>query len=99
MVGRQVRYESVPFFWTNQVDLYFRYVGHAEQWDEIIIHGDVAAKEFLAFYVKEGQVLAAAGNNREKEMGAIEELLRLNKMPRADDLRSGPIDLLALLGK
>ncbi|MEJ2718052.1 MAG: oxidoreductase C-terminal domain-containing protein [Deltaproteobacteria bacterium] len=87
MAGKRVAYESVPFFWTTQAGLYFRYVGHAEQWDEIIIRGDVSAQDFVAFYVKNGRVRAAAGNNREKEMGAIEELMRMNKMPSPDEVR------------
>jgi apoptosis-inducing factor 3 len=99
MAGKKMAYASVPFFWTNQVDLYFRYVGHAKEWDDIIIQGDVVSQDFIAYYVKNDRVIAAAGNNREKEMAAIEELMRLNAMPGPQELRSGAIDLLELLNK
>jgi apoptosis-inducing factor 3 len=97
MAGVDSPYRSVPFFWTNQVGLYFRYVGHAKQWDEIIFHGDLAALDFIAFYVRNNQVYAAAANNREKEMDAIEELMRLGKMPSPDRLRDKSMNLVRLL--
>ena len=97
MAGIDTPYRSVPFFWTNQVGLYFRYVGHAKQWDEIIFHGDLAALDFIAFYVRNNQVHAAAANNREKEMDAIEELMRLGKMPSPDRLRDKSMNLVNLL--
>ncbi len=97
MAGIDAPYRSVPFFWTNQVGLYFRYVGHAKQWDEIIFRGDLAALDFIAFYVRNNQVCAAAANNREKEMDAIEELMRLGKMPSPDRLRDRSLNFVNLL--
>jgi NADPH-dependent 2,4-dienoyl-CoA reductase/sulfur reductase-like enzyme len=97
MVDKQVAVsESVPFFWTKQADVNIRYVGHAKNWEEVLIDGDVSAKSFIAFYLKDNQVHAAAGCKRDKEMGAIHELFRLNKMPTPDTLRSKSIDFLAL---
>jgi NADPH-dependent 2,4-dienoyl-CoA reductase/sulfur reductase-like enzyme/nitrite reductase/ring-hydroxylating ferredoxin subunit len=94
MAGKIASYTGVPFFWTNQVGLYFRYVGCSKQWDEVIIDGDVSSQDFIAFYVKDGRVVAAAGNNREKEMASIEELMRANDMPSPEQLRRAPACLL-----
>jgi apoptosis-inducing factor 3 len=99
MAGKKVSYTSVPFFWTNQVDLYFRYVGYAKEWDDIIIQGDIASQNFIAYYVKNNKVYAAAGNNTEKEMAAIEVLMGLNKMPSAQELKGGAINILEFLDK
>ena len=73
----------VPFFWSGQYDLKLRYVGHAEQWDEVFIDGDLDAPEFLAFYLLNNKVMAVAGINRDREIAAISELMRLQKMPDA----------------
>ncbi len=97
MAGKKIAYTSVPFFWTNQVDLYFRYVGYVKEWDDIIIHGDVASQEFIAYYVKNDRVCAAAGNNMEKEMAAIELLMVLNKMPSPKELTDGRIKIIEFL--
>ncbi|MGH9852356.1 MAG: FAD-dependent oxidoreductase, partial [Blastocatellia bacterium] len=51
MAGKNIRYSSVPFFWTRQFDSGLLYVGHATSWDEIIFQGDVTTQNFLAFYV------------------------------------------------
>jgi NADPH-dependent 2,4-dienoyl-CoA reductase/sulfur reductase-like enzyme/nitrite reductase/ring-hydroxylating ferredoxin subunit len=97
MAGRPTTFDGVPFFWTRQFDTGLLYVGHAPRWDEIIYAGDVAAQEFIAFYVKDGRALAAAGVNRDRDMAALEELFRLNLMPGAKELGGGVTDFAALL--
>jgi apoptosis-inducing factor 3 len=96
MAGKGIPYRSVPFFWTTQVGLYFRYVGHAKEWDDIIVivHRDVSSTAFVAYYIKDSRVLAAAGNDTEKEMAAIEELMRLNQMPEPKQLRAESFNIL-----
>ncbi|MBD3257145.1 NAD(FAD)-dependent dehydrogenase, partial [candidate division GN15 bacterium] len=97
MLGKDIEYRSIPFFWTTQVGLHFRYVGHAPEWDEIITMGDVSAADFISFYVKDGRVIAAAGNGRDKQMIAIEELMRIDRMPSSDEIRHDKPDLVAIL--
>jgi NADPH-dependent 2,4-dienoyl-CoA reductase/sulfur reductase-like enzyme len=76
MLGRDVVFDAVPFFWTRQFDIGLLYVGHATSWDEIIYRGDVASQDFLAFFMKDNRVLAVAGMNRDREMATMEELMR-----------------------
>ena len=99
MAGRPAPYRSIPFFWSAQHGNSLRYVGHAEDWDEEMYDGDVEEGKFIVYYVKSGQVLAAFGMGRDKEMAAIEELMRRDKMPTPDVLRSGDVDLLERLRK
>lgn len=80
MIGRDVEFDAVPFFWTRQFDAGLLYVGHAKSWDEIIYRGEVSSREFLAFYVKNDRILAVAGMNRDREMAEIEEQMRLNTL-------------------
>ncbi len=87
MAGKKQAYRSVPFFWTTQVGLYFRYIGYVQDWDEIIMFGDIDSKKFIAYFVKNNRVHAAAGNEYEKEMAAIEELMRRDKMPSPEMLK------------
>ena len=97
MAGKAIEFDGVPFFWTRQFDAGLLYVGHAKGWDEIIYEGDVSARDFLAFYVSANQVLAVAGMNRDRDMAALEELMRLGRMPTPARLRTGPVDFLGLL--
>ncbi|HEX7295527.1 MAG TPA: oxidoreductase C-terminal domain-containing protein, partial [Pyrinomonadaceae bacterium] len=64
----------------QQFDAGLLYVGHAKSWDEIIYRGEVSSRDFLAFYVKNDHILAVAGMNRDREMAAIEEQMRLNTL-------------------
>jgi NADPH-dependent 2,4-dienoyl-CoA reductase/sulfur reductase-like enzyme len=96
MAGKDVSYAGVPFFWTDQFDTMMQYVGYARGWDEIIYKGSPKERNFLAFYVKQDQVLAAAGMKHEREMAALAELMRLKQTPTPAECRKG-VDLLAVM--
>ena len=97
MAGKNIEYQSVPFFWTAQAGLNIRYSGYAKGWDDIIYWGNVSSKEFIAFYIKNNKVIAAAGNDKDKEIAAIHMLMRLDKMPSPQELRNKDVDLISLL--
>lgn len=97
MAGHSVKFRGVPVFWTMQFQFPLRYVGHTEDWDEIIINGDLQKRQFIAFYIKDNQVLAAATSQRDTETAAISELMHLNQMPSPEALRDSSLDLLQLL--
>ena len=94
MAGKPTAFTAVPFFWTTQFDVTLNYVGHVRDWNEVIVRGKIADEEFLAFYVKDHRVLAAAGMNRDRELAVIEELIRLNRMPSPQKLRDESFDVL-----
>ena len=97
MLGRDVAFDGVPFFWTRQFDVGLLYVGRATSWDEIIYRGEVSSRDFLAFYVQDNCVLAVAGMNRDVEMAAVEELMRLDRMPSPEQLKWNDVSLVELL--
>jgi NADPH-dependent 2,4-dienoyl-CoA reductase/sulfur reductase-like enzyme/nitrite reductase/ring-hydroxylating ferredoxin subunit len=67
MLGLGERFDAVPFFWSQHYDVPINYVGHAEQWDEIAVDGDVKSKDCLLRYKKNGRVLAVASIFRDVE--------------------------------
>lgn len=96
MVGEAVPYRGVPFFWSRQFDLNLRYLGHAKRWDEVAIDGDLDDQAFIAYYLGEGRVLAAAGVGRDREMAALHALMLADRTPSGEEVKGG-IDLLARL--
>lgn len=74
-----------------------RYVGHVSDWDDVLIDGDLSQKVFIAYYFSDGEVKAAAGVGKDKEMAAIAELIRTDKMP--DEIEPGfdPLEMLKRL--
>jgi NADPH-dependent 2,4-dienoyl-CoA reductase/sulfur reductase-like enzyme len=65
MLGQREAFDAVPFFWSQHYDVPINYVGHAEEWDEIVLDGDIAAKDCLLRYKSQGRVLAVASIYRD----------------------------------
>jgi len=99
MLGEGYGYTGVPMFWSLQFAQSIRYVGHTEAFDEIIYSGEPESRTFLAFYIKGGYAVAVAGSNRDRELAVVEEMMRLQWMPSVAALRTGEVDLLAMLAR
>jgi len=75
MMGRSTSYDAVPVFWTINFMKRLDYVGHATDWDEIVIDGDTEKPEFIAFYAKAGRVQAVAGWSRDQQIALAISLM------------------------
>ena len=71
------------------------YVGHAGTWDSVVVHGDLRKPEFMVYYVKNGQVIAAAGMDRDKDTAALIELFAMPRAWTPQDLGDHPAEVLA----
>lgn len=89
--------QHVPFFWTSQWGVILNYVGHATEWDEIIYRGSPEQKDFVAFYVKDGQLLAAAGCNHDQDLIALEFILQRNLPLSVEQMRDPSFSLVDYL--
>jgi apoptosis-inducing factor 3 len=67
MLGLHEKFPAVPFFWSQHYDIPINYVGHAEKWDELSIEGDVAGRDCLVRFKREGRTLAVASIFRDVE--------------------------------
>ncbi|MGH3226231.1 MAG: NAD(P)/FAD-dependent oxidoreductase, partial [Streptosporangiaceae bacterium] len=87
MVGRDAAYDRVPYFYTDQYDLGMEYAGYAVPggYDEVIFRGDVAKREFIAFWLSGGRVLAGMNVNIWDVNDAIQDLIRSGR--RTDPAR------------
>ena len=94
MAGKDVSFESVPFFWTRHFGVSLMYAGHATEWDEVLMTGEPAKQDFTAFYIRDNRLLAAAGTQAEQIIAFIERM-RTGQLPQAEELRHQPtVDLL-----
>jgi NADPH-dependent 2,4-dienoyl-CoA reductase/sulfur reductase-like enzyme len=98
MLGQNRRYDAVPVFWTIQYLKRLDYIGHATDWDDIVVHGDLNKPEFLAYYLKNGVVAAAAGLDRDRDTAALIELLTLRRNWTPSELGDSPATVLAAIG-
>ena len=67
MLGERKRFDSAPFFWTEQYGVAIRYVGRASGWDAVTCEGDFENGSFIARYFIEGTHCATATIGRDRE--------------------------------
>lgn len=65
MLGQPVSYDLLPYFFTDQYDLGMEYSGYTApgDYDRVVIRGDLAKREFIAFWTMQGRVLAGMNVN------------------------------------
>lgn len=65
MMGKPASYDRLPFFYSDQYDLGLEYTGFAasDEYDRVVFRGDVAALEFIAFWLSGHRVLAGMNVN------------------------------------
>ncbi|GHJ03348.1 NAD(P)/FAD-dependent oxidoreductase [Streptomyces olivaceus] len=91
MLGKGLAHDRVPYFFTDQYDLGMEYSGWAPagSYDQVVIRGDAAKREFVAFWVKEGRVLAGMNVNVWDVTEPIQQLIR-SKSPVDTDALADP---------
>ena len=72
MLGGTEPFEAVPFFWSKHFDFSFRYLGHAEHWDDVAIEGDLDDRDATIRYRTGDRDMAAATVERDVEALRIE---------------------------
>jgi NADPH-dependent 2,4-dienoyl-CoA reductase/sulfur reductase-like enzyme len=86
MLGRATPFDAVPYFWTIHFLKRLDYVGHATEWDDIIVDGDLEKPEFIALYVKAGRVDAVIGWDRDQDIARAICLFEERREWQADAL-------------
>jgi len=78
MLGQDVAYDLVPYFYTDQYDLGMEYAGYVEPggYDQVVFRGDVQRREFIAFWLASGRVLAGMNVNVWDVNEAIQAVVR-----------------------
>ncbi len=67
LLGQRTSFDAVPFFWSQHYDVPVNYIGHAEKWDALEIEGDIAAKDCVLRFRRDGRTLALASIFRDGE--------------------------------
>ena len=97
MVGTPTAFTQLPFFYSDQYEFGMEYRGHATTWDQVVFRGDPESREFLAFWMHEGRVLAAMNANIWDQGDALDTLLGSGATPSPDHLADPTVDLADLV--
>lgn len=78
MLGRDVVYDKLPYFFSDQYDLGMEMSGVAApgEYDEVVYRGDAAGREFIAFWLSGGRVVAGMNVNVWDVTGDVQALIR-----------------------
>ncbi|HEY2224247.1 NAD(P)/FAD-dependent oxidoreductase [Actinomycetospora sp.] len=74
-------YDRLPYFFTDQYDLGMEYTGYAAPTDpghsvELVVRGDLTGREFIAFWLREGRLVAGMNVNVWDVTEDIERMIR-----------------------
>lgn len=96
MLGQAVSFDEIPYFFSDQYETGMEYSGYATGWDEVVFRGDVDAREFLAFWIKDDRVLAGMNMNIWDVSEPIRELIRSQAPVSRDRLADPDVPLTEL---
>ncbi|XP_067866071.1 apoptosis-inducing factor 3-like [Heterodontus francisci] len=79
MQKKKTSISTVPFFWTTFFGKSLRYAGYGAGYEEIIIQGNLDELKFVAFYVKNNEVVAVSSLNYDPVVAQVAEVLASGK--------------------
>ena len=92
LLGADAPYEKRPFFFSDQYDLGCEYRGLADPArDRLVVRGDLEAREFIAFWLRDGAVAAALNVNAWDDGDALQDLVDTGRPVEPDALVSGSL--------
>ncbi|MCX5426016.1 NAD(P)/FAD-dependent oxidoreductase [Streptomyces sp. NBC_00078] len=99
MLGREAAYDRVPYFFSDQYDLGMEYAGYAEPggYDQVVFRGDLGAREFVAFWLARGRVLAGMNVNIWDVTEPIQALVRSGQQVDTSKLADPQVPIESLL--
>jgi 3-phenylpropionate/trans-cinnamate dioxygenase ferredoxin reductase subunit len=98
MLGREVTYDRLPYFFTDQYDLGMEYSGLSGADASVVCRGNPDSGEFVAFWLDDGRVQAAMNVNVWDVTDDLQALVRANRPVDTDRLADPDVPLKDLLG-
>ncbi|GGT59297.1 pyridine nucleotide-disulfide oxidoreductase [Streptomyces kurssanovii] len=101
MLGQDVAYDRVPYFFTDQYDLGMEYTGYVEPggYDQVVFRGRTDTREFIAFWLANGRVLAGMNVNVWDVTDPIRDLVTSGRAVDVRKLADADVPLPHLLGR
>ena len=96
MLGRDVPYDEVHWFWSDQYEHTIQYAGYHREWDDLVIRGSLESRSFAAFYFLDGRVRAVVSMDRPSDVQDSMALIRAGGRARAAKLRDEGVELATL---
>jgi 3-phenylpropionate/trans-cinnamate dioxygenase ferredoxin reductase subunit len=86
-------HDELPYFYTDQYDLGMEYIGYCGPDDEVVVRGDLAGREFLAFWLRADRVVAGMAVNTWDMMDDVKAVIRSRSVIDRDRLADPSVPL------
>lgn len=98
MLGEATAYENIPWFWSDQYDVKLQMAGLSGGFDDIVLRGDPeSGRQFSAFYLREGQLIAADSVARPQDFMFAKKLIAAGATPDRAQLADADVPLKELV--
>lgn len=91
IMGMDIPYQAVPWFWSNQYDLRLQTVGLLTGHDDVVLRGDPAERSFSLVYLRDSRVIALDCVNKVPDYvqgkALITSYLKFDRAALADNSR------------
>lgn len=74
MLGEDISYAALPWFWSEQYGLKLQIAGLSQGYDKLVVRGDATERSVAYFYLKDGKLIAADC------IGRISEFMNAKKL-------------------
>jgi len=91
-----LRYDELPWFWSDQFDANVQLLGLPERWPEPIVRGDRNSASFSLFYLDGERIAAVVSVNAPRDLRAAKRLMQVRRTVRATDLADPAVNLAKL---
>ena len=98
MLGGDVSYDRIPYFFSDQYDVGMEYSGYATSWDEVVFRGDREGGEFIAFWLADGRVVGGMNVNVWDVNEHVQALIRSRRSVDVGALTDPDTQLDSLVG-
>jgi 3-phenylpropionate/trans-cinnamate dioxygenase ferredoxin reductase subunit len=85
LLGGDVRYAEIPWFWSDQYDVKLQMVGLSADHDQAVVRGKLGDRSFTVFYLRDGVLIAADAVNSSRDFMACRKLVP--RLERVDPAR------------
>lgn len=95
MLGLDVRFEDIPYFYTDQFDVGMEYSGYGPLMRDaqLVCRGDLPGREFIAFWLQDGRVVAGMNVNVWDVNEQVQRLIREGERVDAERLADASVPL------
>jgi 3-phenylpropionate/trans-cinnamate dioxygenase ferredoxin reductase subunit len=98
VAGWREVYDRLPYFFSDQYDLGMEYVGLNSSSDELVVRGDLDAREFVAFWHRDGVVSAAMNVNVWDVVDDLKAIITADRPVDAERLADPEIEIADVAG-